>query len=150
VVYNCCGSSPAQLFSGPSPVGLMTTFYCLRFETLPTWKASSPYLCPPVTEWRSYTPRHWVSFSSPSTTGRAMVVVFDPASKRDDSLSLLPLAGLRRRYSTSPLKGMTLSLTTHALRNWGINPPRLYKVCLSLSYPSQGFGGFFRPSLLQG
>jgi hypothetical protein len=24
----------------------MTTFYCLRFETPPTWRASSPYLFP--------------------------------------------------------------------------------------------------------
>jgi hypothetical protein len=33
VVYNCFWPSPAQLFSGPSPVGLVTIFYCLRFET---------------------------------------------------------------------------------------------------------------------
>jgi hypothetical protein len=33
VVYNCCWASPAQSFSGPSPVGLVTIFYCLRFET---------------------------------------------------------------------------------------------------------------------
>jgi hypothetical protein len=33
VIYNCCWPSPAQLFSGPSPVRLMTTFYSLRFET---------------------------------------------------------------------------------------------------------------------
>jgi hypothetical protein len=28
----------ASAFSGPSPAGLMATFYCLRFETPPTWK----------------------------------------------------------------------------------------------------------------
>jgi hypothetical protein len=33
VVYNCCWPSPAQSFSGPSPLGLATIFYCLRFET---------------------------------------------------------------------------------------------------------------------
>jgi hypothetical protein len=33
VVYNWCGTSPAQSFSGPSPLGLATIFYCLRFET---------------------------------------------------------------------------------------------------------------------
>jgi hypothetical protein len=33
VVYNCCWPLPAQLYSGPSPVGLATIFYCLRFET---------------------------------------------------------------------------------------------------------------------
>jgi hypothetical protein len=32
-VYNCCWSSPAQSFSGPNPVGLVTIFYCLRFGT---------------------------------------------------------------------------------------------------------------------
>jgi hypothetical protein len=55
VVYNCCWT-PAQSFSGPSPVGLATIFYCLRFET---------------------------SFSSPPTTSRATVEVFDPASTQD-------------------------------------------------------------------
>jgi hypothetical protein len=29
----CCWPLPAQSFSGPSPVGLATIFYCLRFET---------------------------------------------------------------------------------------------------------------------
>jgi hypothetical protein len=33
VVYNCCWSSPAQSFSGPRPVALVTIFYCLIFET---------------------------------------------------------------------------------------------------------------------
>jgi hypothetical protein len=63
VVYNCCWVSPVQSFSGPSPAGLVTIFYCLRFETLPTWKARSPYLYPPGTRWPSYTPRHWVRSS---------------------------------------------------------------------------------------
>jgi hypothetical protein len=30
----------------------------------PTWRARPPYLYPPVTRWPSYTPRHWVPFSS--------------------------------------------------------------------------------------
>jgi hypothetical protein len=29
----CCWPSPAQSVSGPSPLGLVTVFYCLRFET---------------------------------------------------------------------------------------------------------------------
>jgi hypothetical protein len=33
VVYNCSWPPPAQSFSGPSPVRLVTIFYCLRFET---------------------------------------------------------------------------------------------------------------------
>jgi hypothetical protein len=33
VLCICCWSLPAQSFSGPSPLGLETVFYCLRFET---------------------------------------------------------------------------------------------------------------------
>jgi hypothetical protein len=43
VIYNYCWSSPAQSFSGPSAAGLMTTFYCLRFETLGTSRVRCPY-----------------------------------------------------------------------------------------------------------
>jgi hypothetical protein len=64
VVYSCYWSSPAQSFSGPSPAGLMTTCYCLRFETLSSRRARSPYLYSPGTVWPSYTTRHWVLFSS--------------------------------------------------------------------------------------
>jgi hypothetical protein len=32
-VCNCYWPSPMQSFSGPSPVGLVAIFYCLRFET---------------------------------------------------------------------------------------------------------------------
>jgi hypothetical protein len=45
-----------------------------------TWRARSPYLYPPGTWWSSYNPRHWVPFSSPSTTRRATVEVFEAAS----------------------------------------------------------------------
>jgi hypothetical protein len=44
-------ASPAQLLSGSSPAGLMTTFYCLKFETPPTWMVRFPYLYPPGTGW---------------------------------------------------------------------------------------------------
>jgi hypothetical protein len=47
-----------QLLLGPA--GLMTTFYRLRFETPPTWRARSLYSYPPGTGWLGYTPRHWV------------------------------------------------------------------------------------------
>jgi hypothetical protein len=33
VVYNCSWPSPAQPFSVPSAMGLVTIFYCFRFET---------------------------------------------------------------------------------------------------------------------
>jgi hypothetical protein len=82
-MYNCCWSSPAQSFSGQSTAGLMTTFYCFKFQTSPTWRARSPYLYPPGTGWPSYTPRHWITFRR-----------------------LLRLAGLRWRYSTPPPHGI--------------------------------------------
>jgi hypothetical protein len=53
----------------------MTIFYCLRFETPLTWRARSPYLYPPRTGWPGYTPRHWVRFSSLTTTRKAAVEV---------------------------------------------------------------------------
>jgi hypothetical protein len=87
VVYNCCWSSPAQSFLGPSPQDLWPIFYCLRFETPPTWRARSPYLYPPGTGLPSYTPRHWVPFSSPPTSRRATVEVFEPASMRSDNFT---------------------------------------------------------------
>jgi hypothetical protein len=31
--YNCCWPSPVHSCSDPSPMGLTTIFYCLRFET---------------------------------------------------------------------------------------------------------------------
>jgi hypothetical protein len=83
VVYSCCWSSPAQSFSASSTAGLRTVFYCLRFETPTTWRARSPHLYPLEAGWLSYTPRHWVPFSSPPTTRRAKVEVFEPASTRD-------------------------------------------------------------------
>jgi hypothetical protein len=62
VVYNCCWPSPAQSFSSPSPTGLATMFYCLRFETslfvasydsqgygrgvLPASTRDAPHACP--------------------------------------------------------------------------------------------------------
>jgi hypothetical protein len=45
VVYNCCWPSSSQSSSDQSHAGLMTIFYCLRFETPPTY--------PPGTGWSS-------------------------------------------------------------------------------------------------
>jgi hypothetical protein len=41
----------------------------------PTWSTGSLYLCPPVTGWPGYTPRHWVPPLLPSTIHRATVEV---------------------------------------------------------------------------
>jgi hypothetical protein len=53
VVYSCYLASPAQSFSGPSPVRLQTIFYYLKIETPSTWRARSQYLYPPVTRWHT-------------------------------------------------------------------------------------------------
>jgi hypothetical protein len=57
-------------------------------ETPPTWSARSPYLYPPGTGWSSFTPGHWVSFSSPLTTHRTTVEVFYPASTRERNMQV--------------------------------------------------------------
>jgi hypothetical protein len=45
-------------------------------------EAGPPYLNPPGAGWPSYTPRHWVPFSSPPTTHSDMVETFEPHSTR--------------------------------------------------------------------
>jgi hypothetical protein len=67
----------------------MITFYCVRFETRPTWIARSPYLYPTRTGWPGYTPKHWVPFSSPPTTHRSTMEVFDAASPHGSELSVI-------------------------------------------------------------
>jgi hypothetical protein len=86
VVYNCCWSLPEQSLFGPSPAGLMTIFYCLISDTPPTRRNRCLYLYPPGTGWPSYTPRYCVPFSSPPTTRRAAVEVFEPNYTRGDLL----------------------------------------------------------------
>jgi hypothetical protein len=85
VIYNCCWPSPAQSFLGPSPAGFMTIFYCLWFDTPPTWRARLLYLYPPGTGWSSYTPRLWVRSSSPPASHRDAVEVFEVAIKCGNS-----------------------------------------------------------------
>jgi hypothetical protein len=81
VIYNFCWLSLAQSFSCSSPAGLMAIFYCLRFETPSTWRARSRYLYP-AGRCPSYASRHLIPFSSPPTTRRATMEVFEPASTR--------------------------------------------------------------------
>jgi hypothetical protein len=101
-VYNCCWSSPARSFMVQSPSALVTIFYCLRFEIRPTWVSTSQYLYTLGTGWPSYTPRHWVPFSSPPATRRATVEVFEPASTRESATIVLKLTSRhgRRRENT--------------------------------------------------
>jgi hypothetical protein len=50
-------------------------YFTVSSESPPTWRARFPYLYPPGTGWPSYTPGHWVPFTSSFTTLRATVEV---------------------------------------------------------------------------
>jgi hypothetical protein len=82
VVYNCCWPSQAQSFSGTSPVGRMTIFYCLRFDTSTTWRARS----------RIYIPEE---------QGGPVI----PTGIECSSRLFLRLTGLRWRYPNLPPRG---------------------------------------------
>jgi hypothetical protein len=56
-----------QIASGFHFVGFLDNVFFFLTEwgsqlyvQTPTWSSKSQYLCPPVTAWPSYTPRHWV------------------------------------------------------------------------------------------
>jgi hypothetical protein len=53
----CCWPSSAQPLSGSSTAGLMTIFYCLKFETPATWRASFTYWYYLGAGWPSYAPK---------------------------------------------------------------------------------------------
>jgi hypothetical protein len=54
-----------------------------QIQDSPTLRAKPLYLYTPGTGWPSYTPRHWVLFSSPPMTQRATVEIFEPTSMQD-------------------------------------------------------------------
>jgi hypothetical protein len=68
-----CNHSMVRVAQNPKP------YFTVSSETPPTWRARFPYLYLPGTWWPSYTPGHWVPFTSS-----------------------LRLAGLRWRYSDPP------------------------------------------------
>jgi hypothetical protein len=68
VVYNCCWSSPAQSFSGPSPTGLMTIFYCTGSRLPPTWRVRAPVYI---------SSRNRVAQSCPQAMGSLFVAYYD-------------------------------------------------------------------------
>jgi hypothetical protein len=80
VVYNCCWSSTSAVILGSESRGTHDHILLSQIREPPTWRAWSPYLYSPRTGWHSYTPRNWVAFSSPPTTHRATVEVFESAS----------------------------------------------------------------------
>jgi hypothetical protein len=117
-VCHCCWPSLAQLFMGPSPAGLMNILLS-QVHTPPTWKAGSPYLYPLGMGWPTYTPRDWAPFSSPPTTRRAAVEVFEPASIR-----VCLLSSQSQSYVTTD--GQSASLSWNKSPIWGFRPDIYY------------------------
>jgi hypothetical protein len=124
---------PAHSFLGPSPVGLITVFYCPRFKAPPTWRARSLYLYLPGTGWPSYTPGTGLPFRR-----------------------LLWFAGLRWRYSNLPPRGelgsnwllefSLYNVGTNHIKNTASSSSLLWlhvyhtmKTVFSLSLPSSGW-----------
>jgi hypothetical protein len=55
IIYSRCWAWPAQSFSGLSATELVTTFYCVNFESPPTWRARTEWPCyPPGTPFVLY------------------------------------------------------------------------------------------------
>jgi hypothetical protein len=78
-----CNSLVQQLLLGIAIVVTLVSksrktcdYFTVSSETPPTWGARSPYLYPAGTGWPSYTPIHWVPFSTPLMTRRARLEVF--------------------------------------------------------------------------
>jgi hypothetical protein len=71
-----CNHSMVRVAQNPWP------YFTVSSETPPTWRARFPYLYPPGTGWPSYTPGHWVPFTSSLGTRRALVEVFCPDSRQ--------------------------------------------------------------------
>jgi hypothetical protein len=118
-VYNYCRPSPAQSFSSQSPAGCKTVFYCVRFETPPTWRSRSPYFYYPKNRVAQLYPEASGSLSPPPMTHRATVEVFETASTwvTLNSKSLKSkLCYERRSVGQSVLEKSThLELTTRLL-----------------------------------
>jgi hypothetical protein len=101
--------------------GLMTTFYFLRFETPPTWRARYPYLYLPGTGWPGYTTRHWVLWM-PFSLG--FYQILKNLSMQEvkyyivRSTNLLILSGIKKNYHNSKMKLLLYLFLKRALWVW--------------------------------
>jgi hypothetical protein len=90
-IYNFCWSSPAQSFLCPSPEGLVTIFYCLKFETS---QPGRPGLPPPsrVIGFKHNSPCYITPARTAQKTSRPLLPVLTLWGK-NASTELLPANG---------------------------------------------------------
>jgi hypothetical protein len=96
-----CTISSSFRYNGSLVIWTVVCLTAAKFKLLilsPVWRARSTYLYPPGTGWPNYTPRHWIPFSSPSTTRRATMEAFEPVSTLCSVLSVF-----RRFLSNYPM-----------------------------------------------
>jgi hypothetical protein len=94
-------------------------YFALSVSRLPaTWRAKFRFLYPPGTGCRSYTPRHWVPFSSP-TTRRAMMEVLEPTSTRGSTTQVKVEVMLRPTVQSA-------SPSWNKEPIWGLRPDLYY------------------------
>jgi hypothetical protein len=76
-VYSCCWTSTAKFYPGPSPSGLTTVFYWLKFE-ISQLEGHVIIFIPAYNKMIQLSPKHWVPISSPLTIFSATVNVLKP------------------------------------------------------------------------
>jgi hypothetical protein len=112
---------------GSEPCGTRDHILLSQIRDPPTWRAISTYLYFPGRGWPSYTPRHWVSFSSPPTTRRATVEVFEPASMRDVSVPEPLVMVAVPHYIASAWTAQKVPLPTVILLLGDVGPHRKHR-----------------------
>jgi hypothetical protein len=115
-------------------VTVVTTLFCLEFETLPTWRARSPYLYPPGTRWPSYTLRHWVlfvvSYDSQSYGGGSL----SPHRKGQNSICFEHLPDTSRRTEERTLSVKQCEQRADRKKNIKCNTPKTQKAAIIRQY----------------
>jgi hypothetical protein len=96
----------------------MTTFYSLRFETTPTWRARSTYLYPTGTGLPGYNPRHWGPFPLPPMTSRVWCWY--------SNLHPHGINWTRRIKSHVTTDGQSVSVSWNKAHIWSLRPDIYY------------------------